>query len=768
MQFLSQLQRTLALVLVVALTVGPSDARTRKGDKFFKKGQEAEERKQYEEALEYYDRALSEDAKDPGYQLANRRIRFQAGQMHVSNGQKLRDQGQFDQALVEFQKAFVIDPASQIAVQEIQRTTAMIVEREKSPNAQVLSPAEKAKKEVEGRIATLLPPPALQPINRQISSIKMNNQPVRVLYETVGKLAGINVLFDPQFSAEGGQNLNIDLQNANLEEALNYIALLTHTFWKPITKNAIFVTNDNPTKRTEYQDQVVKIFYFQNATTTQEFTELYNAVRIAGNFTKGISQIPSQNALVVRGSPDMVDLAEKIIHDIDKAKGEVVIDVIVMEANKNRTRTLAAALNGGGLSVPINFTPTHSTTPPGSDDGTGGTTTPPSTMPLSRLGKLSTNDFSVNLPGALLQALMADNSSRVLQRPQIRATDGGRASLKIGDRIPFVTGSLQSAVATPGSVPFATTQFQYADIGVNIDLEPKVNGADEVTMKIKVDVSTRNGSVNIGGIDQPIFGQRTSEAVIRLKEGEVSILGGLTTNSDTRNLSGLPGFVDVPVLGLLGGSNFRDRQQNELLIALIPHIVRSQDVSSMSQPGISSGSDQVVKLLRTSPPMPPLPNVPAPTAPAPSTQPAQPAQPTPPQGVALTMSPNTTTIKRGETVTVAVQLSNSQDLFAAPLKFKYDGRVVRLVSISPGTLMGSVPKELIAPTDIRNDAGEGSINLSRLPGAKGVDGGGDLCTLKFEAIGAGNTKVTVIDAGLKNSQLQPINTPLPEASITVQ
>src|SRR5947209_8390069 len=275
--------RALVWVSTAFLMMPSSDlfGRTRKGDKFLKLARAAEDRKDYDTALDYYNQALSQDPSDASYELGMRRVRFQAGEVHVSAGQKLRDAGKLEQALTEFQKAFATDPSSPIALQEIKRTMEML-ERNKGggiPPAQAtLTPADLERQKTQERIESLSSVPQLKPITSQISTLKMNNQPPKVLYETVGKLAGINVVFDPQYQF-GGKNVNLDLTNATLEEALDYIGMQTKTFWKPISANTIFVAEDNVTKRRDYEDQLVKVFYLKNITSVQEFQEIVTAVR---------------------------------------------------------------------------------------------------------------------------------------------------------------------------------------------------------------------------------------------------------------------------------------------------------------------------------------------------------------------------------------------------------------------------------------------------------------------------------------------------------
>ena len=232
----------------------------------------------------------------------------------------------------------------------------------------------------------MMGPPELKPAVRRIPSIKLNNQPPRVLYESIGKIAGITTVIDPDgLGAVQTRNFNVEMGEATVDQAFDYVALLTHTYWKAISPTTIFVTQDTANKRRDYEDFVVKTFYITNASTVQEFQEISTAVRTITNITRVFTVNP-QKALVVRGSADAVALAEKLVHDLDKPKSEVVIDVLIMEANTTHTRDLAASLASvgasglsAGLSSAINFTPRGSTT---TDSGTG---TGAAATPSSRL-----------------------------------------------------------------------------------------------------------------------------------------------------------------------------------------------------------------------------------------------------------------------------------------------------------------------------------------------------------------------------------------------
>jgi general secretion pathway protein D len=647
-----------AILCALAVATPPVDAKTKQGDKLLKLGAKAEADQDYDKAVTYYEQALQEDAREPAYQLAAQRAKKQASGQHLTAGRKLLEQQKLNEALIQFQKALLIDPSSPVSLQLVMQASGMIKERDKAPAGTViLTPAERARRDLALRINALEGPPVLRPINNLITSLKMNNQTSRVIYESIGKLAGINVLFDPagiDTLGSTAHNFNLDLNNATLEEALQYVALLTHTFWKPISRNAIFVTQESEPKRQEYQDEVVRVFYVQNASTPNEFTEIFNAVRIGSKLTQGLFQVASQNAIVARGTPDTMALIEKLLHDLDRPKAEVLIDVMVWEVTKSKVTNLGLALQGSNILSVSPGSPTSTTTTTGTTPSTTSTST--GSISLSRIGKLSTNDFSLTLPGAIAQALLTDSNSKLLQNPQVRITDGGKGSLKIGEKIPYVSGSLNSAVATPGSIPYATTQFQQIDVGVNIDVSPHVNGPDDISMHIKVEISSVVSTSTIAGVAQPVIGQKVNEADVRMRDGEYSLLGGLSSDSDSLSVSGLPGVANIPVLGYLFGTRAKDREKDDILIALVPHIIRAQTVDDQTTEGVLAGTERMVKVERrheqpsaspnalppavqpgTPGPVMPVPNAAVPNASIPNTP--VPAAPVPGPPVAPSLPP---------------------------------------------------------------------------------------------------------------------------------
>jgi len=774
-------------VLLLCLPVDSLQAKNRKADKLYKLGVQAEARKEYDKALDLFQQALKIDPTDPAYELAARRARFESGTGHIEAGNKLRKAEEYEQALAEYQKAFNVDPGSMIAFQDMSQVKELLEDKAKGlkPGEKPLTSVEKAQKQSLAMIQSMLPVPELKPVTNEISLLKMNNQPPKVLYETVGKLAGINVLFDPQM--QPGKNANLDLNNVTLQEALDYIALLTKTYWKPVSSNAIFVTEDTVTKRRDYEDEVVKVFYLKNPTSTQEFQEIVTAVRSVTDVRR-MFQFNAENAIVVRDTVDKVALVEKLLHDLDKPKAEVVVDVIVMDISSDVSHQIGAGLvsNGtNGLAVPFSFSPTNpitSTTGTGATGtgGTGATSTTTTTttttgtaastgsfVALSQLGHLGTSDFSTSLPGAMLQAVMSDSRTKIQESPEVRVSDGQKVTLKIGEKYPYATGSFQPGVGTVGVSPLVSTQFQFVDVGVNVEMTPHVHGDSEVTLHVSIEISDIASTLNLGGLSQPVIGQKKNEADIRLKDGEVSLLGGLMSDQDTSVIGGIPGLVNIPILGkYLFGNVSKDKQKEELMIALIPHIVRKPDITGLDMREVAAGTDQTVKVSYAPRVQEPA-AAPASTEPPASTAPA--VTPSTPGGAAaLLFNPATVQAALSSQVKITLQAQNMADLAHVPVKVRWDPKVLRLEMISAGALLASDGKIVAPSLDIRNDTGDASIEVNRVAGAPGVNGSGPLLQLTFTAVGKGTTPVTVTEAPLKNSAQQPIPVQPPSVSVVVQ
>jgi general secretion pathway protein D len=813
------------LSALLALPPAPLAAGTRKGDKLVNQARTEENKGNFDKSVSLSEQASEQDPGDPAYLLQLRRVRVEAGFAHLNTARQLRNDGHLEQAVGEFEKALSFDPSSDIARQEIERTKQMI-DRNKNPNAgpggsgpaaagrgglseadKNLTPVELEKKNVRERIDSLLPMPELRPLNDDLIDLKMTNKP-RVLFETVAKVAGVNVLFDPDYNSQQQiQQVQIDLSRTTLEQALDQLGVVTKSFWKPLSANTIFVTLDNPTKRREYAEEVVKVFYLSNATSPTELQELQTAIRTLFNVTH-IMAYTAQSAIVVRAEADTMMLVEKTVSELDKPRSEVIVDVMGMEVSSSYTRNLAAGL-ANGLNTSAVFVPRPGITTPGvqastsnnnngsSNNGstnngtnTGGTGTGAGTgvntgttsIPFSALGRISSADYSVStLPGATLEAMLSDSATRVLQAPQIRAADSTKATLNIGEKVPTASGSFQPGVAGVGVSPLVNTQFTYLDVGVNLEVTPHVHDGSEISMHLAVDISQVATTVNLGGIDIPEIAQNKIATDVRLHEGEVNLISGIIQKTDSRSISGFPGLANLPVLGHLFNSETKKKDRTELVIVLIPHIVRSPSIMPSDLQAVASGNETTIKVSRVArtpasgqkpqdgvvagpstvgPARPPATAPPA-TAP-PATAPPTPAGPALPGGPArISFLPGVATTTVNGAVTVNLYAENVNDLLSASAHLQFDPKVLRITNISAGDLVQRNASALQPSRNILNEVGSADVSISRGPATPGVSGSGGLFSITFQAIGPGSTSVVVSNVTMNSSTSQPIPSNLP-------
>ncbi len=751
-----------ALLVLVAILPAIAD----KAKTFYQKGQDAEARQNYEAAYNLYKQAYDLKPKDLRYRASFERLRFKAAATLVHHGEGLRDEGKLQEALAEFQKAALIDPSLFIAQQELKKTLQMINDKENPPPQAAGPPSN-----LEKKIREASGPIELAPISVVPITVKLTEDS-KVIYQTIGQLAGVNVLFDPDYTS---RRIKVELNGVTLEDALQITALESKTFWRPVTSNTIFVAQDNPAKRKELEQSVLKTFYLQNLSQPTELQDVVNAIRAVLDVQR-VQQLLSQNALVVRGTPDQIALAEKLVDDLDKSRPEVIVDIAVLQISKDKSRTLGLSPPASAtvtLQSNVNSTSTSTTT---STTSTGSTSS--TGLSLNTLGNLNATDFQVSIGSANLSAVMGDSDTKMLQNPQVRALDNQKATLKIGERVPVATGSFQPGIGGVGINPLVNTQFQYLDVGVNIDVTPHVHADREVTLKITMEISSVVGQSSIGGISQPIIGQKKIEHEIRLRDGESSLIGGIFDDSQTRSLAGIPGLAQIPILRYMFGQVTQDHSQDETVFAITPHIIRGTSLSELNQRAIDIGTANAIELRHVS-----HPTAQAPTAGAPAGQPSgsQPPagqsaiQPSSPsanpsgQGSAnFLFDPGQITVAKGNTFVVNLLISGAQNVYSVPVQLNYDPAKLQLVNISNGGFLSQDGQAVALVHREDETTGTLQITATRPPGAGGVSGQGAVVTMTFQAKASGQTPLTITRGGARDPGQQAITVNGAQASITVQ
>jgi general secretion pathway protein D len=728
-----------------------------KGQLDYNQGKKAETIQDYDAAFVYYQKAAKADPYNANYKIKLNRIRFEASELHVKRGVELRKQGDLQGAAGEFQRAQAMDPSSPVADQELHKTVEMIAEKNRAADAAAEPPAD------PNEVPLAASPPELKPLSRGPINLKMTND-AKIAFDTIGKLAGLTVIYDPDFPP---RRISVELNNVTMEQALEIVSLESKAFVKPVTENIIFVIPDQPAKRRDYEEQVVKTIYLSNTFQPQDITEIMTGLRQLLDL-KRIQQLNSQNAIIVRDTPDKLLLAEKIIHDIDKAKPEVVVQVEVLEARTDRLRDLGI-LPGQTASIAIN--PNNSTT-----SSSSSTTTTTAATTLNQLRHLNGTDYAITLPSLTANAVLSDTSTRIIQNPEVRSVDGQTAKLRIGDRIPIATGSFQAGVgvgSTGGAGfvnPLVNTQFTYLDVGVNIDLTPRVHPNRDVSLKLKVEVSSHTGDQAIGGITQPIISQRVIEHDIRLKEGEVSILGGLVQRTDSKTLEGWPGLAKLPLLRYLFSHDKTDHQEDEVLIVLTPRIVRIPEWTKANLRPLYSGSETNVQVKRESEIRAPV-QQPATSPQAQTNQNMGAGVPTPAPGAAaakIRFEPQSLSLKAGQTATIGVVVENVSDLFSIPLLLQYNPAVISVEEVQHGGFLSGGTQEIAIVQQVFKEKGQAIISATRRPNTPGVSGSGTLIGIVVKALAPGSSNLSIVQVNAKDSQQKLIPLITSEAALQVQ
>jgi general secretion pathway protein D len=558
-------------------------------------------------------------------------------------------------------------------------------------------------------------------------------------------------------------------------QALDIVSLESKAFVKPVTENIIFVIPDQAQKRRDYEEQVVKTIYVSNTVQPQDLTEIVTGLRTLLDL-KRLQQINSQNAIIIRDTPDKLLVAEKMIRDIDKAKPEVVVQVEVLEARTDRLRDLGI-LPGQSASVAINPNSTTTSSSSTTSNNTGTT--------LSQLRHLNGNDLVFTLPSATANAVLTDTDTKIIQNPEVRSVDGQTAKLKIGDRIPIATGSFSSGIGlaggTAGLSPLVNTQFTYLDVGVNVDITPRVHPNREVSLKLKVEISSHTSDVPIGGITQPVISQRTVEHDIRLREGESSILAGLVQRTESKTLNGWPGLAKLPLLHYLFSDDKKEIQEDEVLIILTPRIVRMPEWTKANLRSMYSGSDAVVQVKRESEIRAPVQQPPPGQTPQ-ANQPMGAGMPAPAAGATapgagaaqetptakIRFEPQSLTLKTGQTATFGVVVENVNDLFSIPMLLQYNPAVIGIEEVRQGGFLSGGTQEIAIVSQHFKDKGQSIISATRKPNTPGVSGSGTLIGIVVKAQAPGTSNLSIVQVNAKDSQQKPIPLVTSEATLQVQ
>ncbi|HYI12973.1 MAG TPA: secretin N-terminal domain-containing protein [Thermoanaerobaculia bacterium] len=549
----------------------------------YQKARNAEEAKQWDVAVAEYEKALEIDTDNTQFRVSLDRARREASRAHFEKGKsyftaaagaKGSDYFRLLQlAAQEFQLTVKLDSTNQYAAVELVKAVEAMNTYQRAAAEQVS--IDDIKKRAQANMSKAQPPQLNPASNEPISLTFSRDTPVKDIYRALGNAFGINVLFD---QAVKDDRITIELRDVTAQAALERVMQAANHFYKVLDEKTIIVIPDNPQARRDYEDLVIRTFYLSNGDAEQ----VTNVVRTMIE-ARNVFPLKALNAITIRDTADKVRIAEKIIEANDKARAEVVVQVELVQLDLNRIRDFGLAIS----SFPTTEGASASGTATPFDNGkqfTGGT--------INDIARVvgSLNDLRRNvtfaIPTATYSLLKTQGNSELLANPELRISEGEKATLHIGQRIPVpvttISGYNPSTTTGTGgnqnlTVPY--TSFQYQDVGIKVAMEPRVHHNHEVTLKLTVEVSNQGTPVKFAGQEQPTFATRTIESTIRLKDGETNFLAGLIQSNKIRSATKTPLLGDLPFIGRLFTDEHNDETRTDLVLTMTPHIIRMPNIT---------------------------------------------------------------------------------------------------------------------------------------------------------------------------------------------
>jgi general secretion pathway protein D len=588
-----------------------------------KAGERAEQVKDYDRAVVEYTNALKANPNDYNTRLALDRAKMRSSQEHAFRARRFASAERYEEAMLEYQLAAELNPT------DTQVEVGLRDARQKLRAKDALSRGGKTELETIIERSRAATPPGLDlPPAKLPDTLTFSAASSRAVFRSIAQFGGVSVMFDPAFRE---QTVSADLRNVSLEDALMAVTALTNTFYRVTAPRTITIIPDTAAKRREYEDSIVQTIFLSNA----DLKEAIDLLRIVAD-VRQISSVSGINAISIQDTPEHLAAAARLIAAIDKARPEVLIDVELLEVDRSRLREF-------GLQVAS----------PGADGITGSLDVNRENLTLEDLSKLTRADvFVTGVPGLYYRLLKTDTNTRILANPQLRTSEGIAAQARFGEEIPVPVTTF-APIASGGINQQPITSFAYRPVGVNIDITPRTHHDDDVSLTLRIELSSISGASSGVTAGIPTFASRIITSTIRLKDGQTNMLAGLIRDEERTTLANIPGLSEIPLVGRLFARNRKETTQTDIILTLTPHIVRALQVTDADLRPFRlgrSGSAPRVDLQHGQMPVRDTPiggtNVNEPTSPAIPSFP-QPLQPTLPPGLPGTTVPVTPPKKPG-------------------------------------------------------------------------------------------------------------------------
>src|SRR5689334_7472039 len=456
----------LALALVAT---GCGAART------FGRGENAARNSDWDAAVDYYRKAVQQAPNREDYKIALERSMINASHQHLNQAQLAEARGELEEALREYRRASDFDPPNRQLAAKV-----MEIERRIRDQYEAKPPNNIAQLREQARQAG---PPPLIKINEVLPEIRFNNTSIRDILNFIANATGINVTYDRDYQDRA---YTVQLNGATLEQALNQILSANLLFYKVLNQNTIMVIPDNAQKRANYEEQVIRTFYISHADATELAQTLNTIIRVPAMAVQPmISPNKTNNTITIRATTAVAAIIEKMIESNDKPRAEIVIDVQILEVSRERAKQFGLDLSNYQINAIFS--------PESDPRGTTGGTTPTATLnttPSFNLNTVtrgvSTADFYLAVPSAVIRFLETDSDTKLVAKPQLRGAEGQKITLNLGDDIP-IPSTVLTPLATGGANTNPLTSFNYRTVGIVVEMTPRVTIEGDVILDLSVE-----------------------------------------------------------------------------------------------------------------------------------------------------------------------------------------------------------------------------------------------------------------------------------------
>ena len=700
---------------------------------YFKLGNQAEINKDWDKAIQYYEKAALEKPDEYIYKMALARVRMTASMIHLRTARQLATQGNKEEALKEYEAALSYDPRNRALAEEMRRLG------EEGPPKEIT-------------VEETLENPVKLKVAKDKLELKFTDASLRSIFQTLAKHAQVNIIFDELFK---DVPMTIDIAGRKFEEAISYLCLASKNFYRVIDAKSLIIVPDQPVKRIQYEQNAIKVFYLSNIAAQDIFAALQQMLRSQIR-APNIFVDKNLNTVTIRDTPGNINLAAQLIRRWDKMKGEVVVDVEIMEVSRQRLRQIGVDLDNAVVGLRY--------AGPGASQAEGSS----GWYNLGDLKLGAASSYEVSLPTALIDFLQSDADTKVLAQPRLRGVGDEEMRTLVGQKVPIPQTTF-TPIAAGGVSQQPITSFAYQDVGLEVKIKPKIHLEKEITLEIEIKTTAIVGS---GYADIPIIATREIKNIIRLKDGETNLLAGLLRDEERKSLHGVAGLASIPILGNLFGATERKVEQSDLIMTVTPYIVRSvprtiedekalwiqlEGISTSGAPGRSEEEAAAEEMTEEEETPPELQEEEAP---------AEEEQPEEAGENQVSLDPADFEVPRGREFRIGVNLRSGPEIGNISLSLSFNPQVTKLKDV----IEGGIIRMSGARIPFLKSIAEGSctIGFSSPQLNQGVRGGGNMATLIFDALAPGESRIMVTSVSANSPSGQPINFTAQESRVVVR